>query len=182
MERKTIRKEIEIPAGVELKLGLSTVAMKGPAGSVERTFAIGKLIELKQENNKVIVECKKAAKKEKKVAHTVAAHIKNMVEGVVNGFEYKLQICSIHFPITVAIEKNMLVIKNFLGETKNRSIKLPQNVDVEIKGDIITIKGANIESVAQCAASIELATRIKNRDRRVFEDGIFITMKAGEKL
>jgi large subunit ribosomal protein L6 len=139
-------------------------------------------IDIKQENNKIVIECQKANKNEKKVANTIAAHIKNMVEGVTKGFEYKLQICSTHFPMTVNIEKGFFLIKNFLGESKNRIVKLHGDVDVSVKEDIITVKGINIENVAQCAANIERATRITNKDRRVFEDGIFITSKAGEKV
>lgn len=181
-QRKSIKKEIEIPSGVELKLELPKVEITGSLGSNERVFALGKKTEIKQENNKIVVECANATKNEKKMANTIAAHIKNMVEGVTNGFEYKLQICSTHFPMTVGVENGALSIKNFLGETKSRIVKLRSGVDVLIKDDIITVKGINIENVAQCAADIERATRITDKDRRVFEDGIFIISKAGEKI
>ena len=128
-----------------------------------------------------MIECQVATKKEKKLMNTLAAHLKNMIKGVTENFEYTMQVCSIHFPITVNIdkEKNLIFIKNFVGETKERTAKLLPEVDVSIKGDIITVKGIDIEKVSQCAGNIEKATRIKKKDRRVYQDGIWITSKAG---
>ena len=141
-------------------------------------------IEVNKVDDKVTLECAVATKKEKKRMNSIAAHIANMFKGVTEGFEYRLQVCSIHFPITVKVDKerNALVIKNFLGERKDREVKLLSDVDVKIEGDIIKLNGKHIETVAQCAAAIETATKIKSRDRRVYQDGIFIISKAGVEL
>jgi len=182
--RKTITKKIEIPEKATAKIEGSKITVSGPAGTIERTFITGEKIEVKQEGKSIIVECKNANRKEKNAANTMAAHIRNMAEGAINGFEYKLQICATHFPMTVTVDKGkgMLIIKNFLGENKDRITKLSKEIDVEVKGDIITVKSADIEKAAQCAATIEKTTKITDRDRRVFEDGIFIISKAGEKI
>jgi len=48
---------------------------------------------------------------------------------------------------------------------------------VEIKGNQITISSNNVERAGQTAANIEKATKISKKDRRVFQDGCFITEK-----
>ena len=183
--KKKIEKKIEVPDNVEVNIDGSKVKVKGPLGELERSFKLKENIYLKKENNKdVIIGCEKATKKEKKLINTTAAHIKNMIKGVVEGFEYKLQVCFSHFPISVEFdkEKGLLLIKNFLGENKERVAKILPDVDVEIKNDIVIVKGIDKEKVGQSAANIENATRIKAKDRRVYQDGIWIIEKAGKKV
>ncbi|MFQ6073567.1 MAG: 50S ribosomal protein L6, partial [Methanosarcinales archaeon] len=61
-----------------------------------------------------------------------------------------------------------------LGEKKPRFAKILENVEVKIDGDEVIITGINIEDVGLTAANIEQATRIKRRDPRVFQDGIYL--------
>ncbi len=185
--RKKIRKVINIPEKTQLEVELVNelpkITVNGPLGSIEKNFKIRGL-DIKKEDNNLIIEKAAATKKDRKMIGTIVSHVANMIAGVNNNFEYKLQICSIHFPISIKIdtEKNLFIIKNFLGENKERAVKLLPGVDVSVKGEIITLKGHDKEIVAQCAADIETATKIKAKDRRVFQDGIFIISKAGKKV
>ena len=53
------------------------------------------------------------------------------------------------------------------------------DVEVEVKNKVdVIVTGADIEKVGQTAANIERACRIRKRDRRVFQDGIYIVAKA----
>jgi large subunit ribosomal protein L6 len=112
---------------------------------------------------------------------TVTAHIKNMIKGLTKKFKYKLQISNVHFPMTVTLDKskNELVIKNFLGEKKERRIKIAKEVEVKVNKEEIEIESISIEKAGQCAANIEKGTKVRNKDRRIFQDGIFITEKPG---
>lgn len=121
-------------------------------------------------------------KNHKKIIKTTEAHIKNMILGVTEGYEYRLQICSVHFPITASADKEKLSIKNFLGETKERKAKILPNVQLKVEGDIIKITSADKEAAGQTAANIETATKIKNRDRTRFQDGIWIIQKANKEI
>ena len=172
-----IIEKIEIPEGVEVNID-SEIKMKGPKGELARKFPI----EIKKEGNILIIDHKKATKKNKNIIKTTKAHLKNMLNGVLSGYEYKLQICSVHFPITVAIQGDLVLIKNFLGETKERKAKILKNTKIKIEGDTIVITSPDIEAGGQTAANIELATKIKNRDRTRFQDGIWITQKANEAI
>jgi len=167
--------EVEIPENVEVKVNKYTVEVKGPKGSLRRTFVNAKGIIIRLENNKVIVETYFANKRRKAMIHTIASHIRNMVKGVTKGFKYKLKIVYSHFPISVKVKDEEVIIENFLGEKAPRKAKIiGDDVTVKIEGDDVIVEGIDIEHVGQTAANIELATKVKEYDPRVFMDGIYI--------
>jgi large subunit ribosomal protein L6 len=170
-----LKEEIEIPGNVNIKLESYTLTLKGPKGEITKKFPM----KIKHEGNKFIIEHKNATKNQKKLIKTSMAHIKNMINGVLEGYEYSLQICSVHFPMNVTATKENVIIKNFLGETKERKAVILPNVSVEIKGDIIKVSAADIEAAGQTSANIESSLRVKNKDRRIFQDGIWIIEKPG---
>ena len=179
--KKEILQEIEIPEGVEANIEDSTLSVKGPEGESKRTFNTRKLI-FEKKDNKISIGNKQATKKEKKMTNTITAHIKNMLKGVIEKFEYTLKIAFSHFPITVEVQGNEAIIKNFLGEKIPRKAVIPEGANVEVKKDIITVTSHDKEIAGQAAANLENATRIRMRDRRVFQDGIFLTNKAGREI
>lgn len=179
--RKEIFQKIEIPEGVEIEVDGNIVIVKGKEGENARNFDIMNIV-LKKEGKEILVGHKKATKKEKKMINTIAAHIRNMIKGVQKKFEYKLKVVFSHFPITVDIKGNDVLIKNFLGEKTPRKTNLPEGVDVKIDKDIITINSTDRELAGKAAANFENVTRIRMRDRRIFQDGIFITSKAGREI
>jgi len=179
--RKEIIHEIEIPDGVEVKLKDGILHVKGKEGEVSRKLKTeGLIFELKE--NKIIIGYKKATKNEKKLINTNVAHIKNMIKGVQEKFEYRLKVCFNHFPMTIEMKGNEALVKNFLGEKIPRKVKLLDGADVKINGQNITITSVDREIAGQTAANFEKATTIRMRDRRVFQDGIFMTNKAGREI
>jgi len=105
-----------------------------------------------------------------------------MVKGACEGFTYKMKVVYSHFPMNVKVSGNTVVIDNFLGEKHPRSAEVLSDVSVEINGQDVTVSGVNKEKVSQTAANIEQATKIKNLDPRVFQDGIYIIEKDGKPL
>ncbi len=179
--KKELFKEIEIPEGVEVEIADGSIVVKGPEGEVKRNFNIGNLV-FEKKDNKIVIGHKKATKKEKRLMNTIAAHVRNMVKGVQEKFEYKLKICFSHFPMSVSIEGNKAVIKNFLGEKIPRTAQIIEGVEVSVDDDIITVKSVDKEKAGQTAANLEKATALKTRDRRIFQDGIFIINKGGKEI
>ncbi len=175
--KKDIKVEIEIPENVEVELAGKKLRVKAGNNEVERSF-LDPCIEIKKEGNKIVLFSKKGTKREKAMVGTFKAHIANIMKGVSEGFEYRLKICSSHFPMSVNVEDNHVLIKNFLGEKIPRKAKILKGVDIKIDGEEIVVKGDDIEKVGQTAANIEQACRINKRDRRVFQDGCYITKKA----
>ena len=172
-----IKQEIDIPSGVTIEIDdAKTLKATGPKGTLQRTLE-HPTIEIKKSGNKIEIICIRPKKKEKALAGTFTAHIKNMIQGVTNGFEYKMKTVYSHFPIKTTLENKQVFIDNFLGEKYPRKANIYGDTSVEIKGDEIILTGIDIEQVSQTAANIERATRVKKRDRRVFQDGIYITHK-----
>ena len=179
--RKEIFQEVEIPHGMEAEIDGNIVKIKGNLGENRKKFNMRK-IKIEKKDNKIVVGSKIATKREKRMIKTIAAHLRNMIKGVEKGFEYKLKIVYSHFPITVEIHGNEALIKNFIGEKVPRKTKILPNVDVKIDKDFIKIFSSDKESGGQTAANFEKATRIRLKDRRVFQDGIFIINKAGKEI
>lgn len=179
--KKEIFREIEIPQGIDANIEGSTLKVNGPEGEISKTFNL-KGLSLSKKDDKIIVGHKKSTKKEKKLINSNAAHIKNMIKGVQNKFEYQLKVCFSHFPISVEMKGKEVSVKNFLGEKIPRKTTIPEGVDVDINKDIIKIKSVDKELAGQVAANFETVTKIRNRDRRIFQDGIFMTKKAGREI
>ena len=179
--KKEISQEIEIPKDMEANIEGNILIVKGKEGESKRTFNTNKLI-FEKKDNKIIIKNKKATKKEKKMINTIAAHVRNMIKGVQEKFEYKLKIVSSHFPISVEIKENEAIIKNFLGEKIPRKSKIPDKVEVKVDNSIIIVTSNDKELAGQTAANFEKTTRIRMKDRRIFQDGIFITNKAGREM
>lgn len=181
---KDLKEIIELPESVQVILDGHNLIVKGPKGEVTKKI-VDPMVKLDVEGKKVTIDFNKKIKQNKKskmILNTFKAHLKTMIKGVMEGYEYKLKVCSGHFPMSVSIEGDTIVIKNFLGERVPRKAKIMKGVKVDIKGDIIILQGIDKESVGTCAGRIELATKISNRDRRVFQDGIFLVERAGKKL
>ncbi|MEM2856215.1 MAG: 50S ribosomal protein L6 [Candidatus Nitrosocaldaceae archaeon] len=111
------------------------------------------------------------------IANTLRSIVKNMIHGVTKGYRYKLKIVYSHFPISVKVKDNTLLIENFIGERAARKAKIQGNCKVSVEGEDIIVEGPSLEDVSQTAANIELATNIKGKDLRVFLDGIYIYEK-----
>lgn len=167
---------VPVPDGVEVKIDGKIVRIKGPLGEVTRDFSYADNVFIKLEGNEVVVEAYGVKRRGKAIVYTIGSHIRNMITGVTKGYRYVMKIVFSHFPITVTVDKqNKLVrIKNFLGEKADRVAKIVGNVNVKVSGDEIVITGIDIEEVGQTAANIERATRIKDKDRRIFIDGIYL--------
>ncbi len=181
MRIKEFKDKVEVPEDVTLSVDGSQITIKKDSSEVTKVFNMPRF-DFTQEGNSLIVSCKGYNIYDKRNLFTIKAHIKNMIKGVSEGFVYTLKICSSHFPMNVAIANNKLVVKNLFGEKVPRELKLKEGPKVELKGDIIEVSGPDLEKVSQIAADIEQLTRITNRDRRIFQDGIYITHKAGKEV
>lgn len=179
--KKELYQNIKIPSGVEVHVNGNEIKVKGPEGTIVKEANMGNL-EVHTSGGNFKIGHKKASKKEKRMMNTICAHVKNMIKGVEKKYEYTLKIASSHFPMTVKLEKDNAIIKNYYGEKKDRKMKLPKGVEVEINKDIITVKSADKELAGQTAANFENVTKVTNRDRRIFQDGIYIINKSGKEI
>ncbi len=178
--KERLRKEISIPEGVEVSIDEVISVKKGNNEIKKRLYY--PTIEIKKEGDKITLEPRKFSKREKKIINTFEAHIRNMIKGVQDPFVYKVKVCSSHFPMTVNVDGKKLVVKNFLGEKVPRVAVILDGVDVKVEGEVILINSPDKAMAGQTAANFEQSTRITNRDRRIFQDGLWIIQKGDKEL
>ena len=171
---------IGLAEGSSASIADSVVTVSNDGKSLSREFRHPK-VTVREADSGLEVFCDLPRRKDKAIAGTWAAHLRNMVKGVEEGFEYKLRAVYSHFPMTLKVEGNKMTISNLFGEKVPRVAKLPwspSEVEVKVENKTeVTVKGSDREKVGQTAANIERACKIRNRDRRVFQDGIYITSK-----
>ncbi|MGQ9543452.1 MAG: 50S ribosomal protein L6 [Candidatus Bathyarchaeia archaeon] len=178
MVTETVERVLEIPEGVKVEVSGRKVKVEGPKGSLSRDFS-HMPVTINLEDGRLTVKTIWPRKKEYAMVGTAASHIRNMIKGVTEGFKYRLKMVHAHFPITVKVndKERILLIENFTGERSPRRVKILGDVSVKVSGEDVTVEGINIEHVSQTAANIEAATKIKDKDQRVFLDGIYISEK-----
>ncbi len=175
-------KRIEIPSECQVTLEEKTIKVSGPLGELVRTFPEPQT-KIAIEGSEIIATTNNSRKATRALVGTIIAHVRNMFVGVQHGYEYVMKIVYSHFPITVEIKGQDVFIKNFIGERGVRTTRLIGNVEAKTTEDEVIISGIDIEHVSQSAANIQLATKIRDKDRRVFLDGIYVLRKRkGEEV
>lgn len=172
-----MEKTVTIPEGVQIQKEGTLLTVTGPKGTLQRDVRYPQ-ISVTVDADTIVVRTEASRKQIVAMTGTLAAHIRNMCKGVTEGFEYNMKVVFAHFPIQLKLQGNTLVIDNFLGEKQSRKARIEEGVTAKVSNDEITLTGINKESVGNSAAHIEHATKIRNRDPRVFQDGIYIVGKA----
>lgn len=176
-----MEEKIKIPENVKFEVVGQQLLASGTAGEIKRLYPSARL-GIKVKEDEIILTSKIENTRSKSLIKTFRAHILNMLKGAQEPFTYKLIAASVHFPMNLNLTGNKLTISNFLGSKKPRVVALPAGVDITISGKEILLKSPDIELAGMASTRLEQATRLSNKDRRVFQDGIFITEKAGKKI
>jgi large subunit ribosomal protein L6 len=171
----TVRK-VRIPDGVKVQLDGTTLRVTGPKGQLERSVRFPQ-VTVSCNNREVVITTGSKRKGIIAMVGTFEAHTRNMFKGVLEGFEYRMKVVYSHFPIQLKLQGNRLEINNFLGEKKARYAQIESGVSAKVASDEVILTGINRELVGNSAANIEHATHIRDRDPRVFQDGIFIVQR-----
>jgi large subunit ribosomal protein L6 len=175
---EVVERVVEIPDNVTVEIANRKVKVAGPKGTLEEDLShLPCIMEVEKERVRVTASWPRKAEIAK--VGTAAAKIRNMIKGVRAGFTYKMRIVYAHFPVTLKVndKERELLIENFTGEKTPRIVRIVGDSKVRVSGDEIVIQGINLQDVSQSAANIEQATKIKDKDQRVFLDGIYIFEK-----
>ncbi len=174
--RKKYEIKISIPEEISCKTeGKKINCTRGNTSIFRNIFQSN--ISVSVSGNDIVLGCAKSNKKDVANIHAHVAHLKNMFLGLKDSFLYELEICNVHFPMTVKVDGRKVMITNFLGEKVSRSAKIVEGVNVKVDGSKVVVSSVDIEKAGQTAANIEKAARVTKKDRRIFQDGIFITKK-----
>ena len=141
---------ISLPSGVNVDIGAGEVNVKGSKGNLQ--LAIHGTVEVSQEDGKVVVAPKKPEIKEHwAMAGTVRALLANMVRGVSDGFEKKLQLIGVGYR---AQAKGQVLNLN-LGFSHPIDYQVPQGVTVSTPSQTeVVVAGCDKQQVGQVAAEI----------------------------
>jgi large subunit ribosomal protein L6 len=170
-QTESFETSINIPDKVTLTLKKNMLAVSGPLGKTFKNFR-------KIPDSKISIKTSGNRKKEYAILNTAQSIIRNLCEGVINGYTIKLKVVYAHFPITVKTKEDEVIIENFQGERSARIAKIHGQTKVVVKGDDIVLTGPVLAEVTQSAAEIVQKSKIKNKDHRVFLDGIYIYSKS----
>jgi large subunit ribosomal protein L6 len=172
-----ITHKVTIPAGVTVSRDGEVLRVTGPKGTLSRALA-NPYISITAGTKEVVISTESGRKEHMALCGTFASHLRNMVRGVTEGFTYHMKVVYSHFPIQLKLAGDRLEINNFLGEKHARHARVEEGVKVTLGNDEITLEGMNKESLGTTASNIEHATKIRYRDPRVFQDGIYLTERA----
>jgi large subunit ribosomal protein L6 len=140
---------ISVPAGVELKVSDSSVEVKGKKGSVSKVF--NQVVQVKQDGDTISVSPKVENKDSWAQAGTARAIINNMVIGVTEGFQKKLQLVGVGYRAKAQGKSLNLT----LGFSHPVVHELPDGITAETPSQTeIVISGVDKQVVGQVAAEI----------------------------
>ena len=167
---------IEIPEGINITIKKHMMQFQGPLGKTFKSFR--KIpVDIEVNDGKVTLKAQGKRKRDYSILHTSRSLIKNICEGLTEGYTIKMKVVYAHFPITVKVQDKTILIENFQGERAPRKTTIVGNTKVVPKGEDVILTGEVLTDVTQTAANIELKTKVKNKDHRVFLDGIYIYEK-----
>ncbi len=143
------RKPISVPAGVDVKIDGTTVTVKGPKGSLTKTFH--RDMTIRQDGAELIVERPSDDKLHKSLHGLTRTLVSNMVTGVTEGFRKDLEIDGVGYRAAKQ-GKNLVMNLGFshqvtVPETDGITIDVPQP-------NSIIVKGIDKQAVGQFAAEI----------------------------
>ncbi len=144
---RVAKNPIPVPAGVEVAIKAQNIAVKGKKGGLEIT--LHKTVEVKNENNTITFEPRTRAADA--MAGTMRALVNNMVVGVTNGFEKKLELVGVGY--RAQAQGKMLSLT--LGFSHPVEYPVPEGITIETPSQTeVLIKGVDKQRVGQVAAEI----------------------------
>ena len=178
---------LEIPKGVDVKIeGNNIVTIKGPnGGPITKDFSHARGVKIEIDGNQLKFNSYFPKQNTVALANTIINIINNLIVGVQTNYKYVCKVCYSHFPCSVRAEEKekMLYVDNFLGERAPRKTKYMENVKVKVDGDDVYLIGPDKEALGQTAANLKRCCRIRKKDPRVFQDGVYLYKKQiGEEI
>ncbi|NHJ22983.1 MAG: 50S ribosomal protein L6 [Candidatus Lokiarchaeota archaeon] len=177
---------LEIPKGVEVDFSEEhVITVKGPNGTITKDFSHIRGIKFLKEKNKLIFSTHFPKGNTLALTNTIYNIIKNLIVGVQTNYKYICKVCYSHFPCTVEVKQNRqeIHVVNFLGERAPRKTKYQDHVEVKVQGDDVILIGPDKEALGQTAANLKRACRIRKKDPRVFQDGVYVyKIQLGEEI
>ncbi len=171
------KQPINVPSGVQINIENRKITVKGPKG--ELSLDIPNAIQITHEDSLLQVNPDdKGVKQQRMKWGLIRALVANMVQGVTEGFEKKLEVNGVGYK--VAVQGKKIVMQ--LGYSHPVEIDIPDGIEVSVEKNIITVKGIDKYLVGEISANI----RSKRKPEPYKGKGIkysdeIIRRKAGKK-
>ncbi len=146
---RVAKKPIELPSGVEININGRAVTVKGGKGSLEHT--IHSSVQVTQDDKVLSFAPRDGSKVSMALTGTTRALVNNMIQGVSQGFEKKLQLVGVGYRAQAQGQKLNLT----LGFSHPVDYPVPDGVTVETPSQTeVVVRGADKQKVGQVAAEI----------------------------
>ncbi|MGH9999144.1 MAG: 50S ribosomal protein L6 [Nitrosopumilaceae archaeon] len=167
---------ISIPDKVKVTLTKRMLYVEGQLGKTRKDFK--KIpVDLSIDGKNIVLKSLGTRKHDYAIFNTAQSIIKSLIKGIQEGYTFKMKIVYAHFPITIKVKDEKIFVENFQGERAPRVSKIRGDTKVVTKGDDVILTGPVLTDVSQTAASLQQNTKVKNKDHRVFLDGIYLFEK-----
>lgn len=170
---------LEIPNGINVTVNGNIITVSGTLGKNKRTYN-DKLMEVSVKDNQIHIDTTKNKKLERvanNTINTLLKELKNDMDGVSKHFEIKMLAVFAHFPITIEVKGSDIIIKNILGSRAAIHTDIVGDTKIEVKGQNVRIYGVSKDDVTQTAANIRMVCKVRKRDERVFQDGVYYAIE-----
>ena len=142
------RKPIPLPKGVTINATAGAVAVKGPKGELKRTIPGGVTVKVEAGN---VVVTRESDSRDHRARHgLMRALLANMVKGVTDGFERKLEINGVGYRAEVAGQKLTMA----LGYSHPIIYDLPKGISGKVDKNVIVLTGSDREVLGETAAKV----------------------------
>ncbi len=146
---RTTERELEIPKGVDVSISKKDISVKGPHGQLSVPLVDG--VDVNQENGKVLICTSASTRQARAMTGTLHALVRNMVKGVSEKWEKKLQIEGVGY--RAQLQGNRLVMQ--LGYSHPVEYDHPDGIEIKVNTPTeISVSGIDRQKVGQTAAEI----------------------------
>lgn len=144
------KKPIQIPEGVEVKIDNNLISVKGPKGTLFQQINSAVFLEIKDGKEIEVTVKNETDKNERSQWGTARAVIANMIKGVVEEFEKKLEVNGVGYRVSMSGKTVILIV----GYSHDVKFPLPEGINATVEGNTITITGSDKHLVGEIAANI----------------------------
>lgn len=169
------KQPITIPGGVEVTLNDGVMAVKGPKGTLTQNFRDD--VTIKIEDGTITLEPGNTDLAPK-LWGTYASIIRNLIEGVTEGFTRVLEIHGVGY--RAAVQGNQIVLN--VGFSHPVELDIPEGISVEVVKNVITLTGTDKEALGQFAANVRKVKKPENyKGKGIRYQGEYVIIKQGKK-
>ena len=171
------KQPIPVPADVKVSINDRTVTVEGKLGKLQREFRPEVTVAM-QDGQSIVVGRKGDDRASRALHGLTRALIANMVEGVTNGFQKKLEIVGVGY--IAAIQNNELQLR--VGYANEVRKKIPAGLDVSCPDQThVVIKGCDKQQVGHFAADVRAARKPEPyKGKGVRYEGEHVKIKPGK--